>query len=269
MLFRSQYVLPEEDLEVKVSNFFSKIKEPVLANPTLKFTGDVRVSKLYPSPLPDLFRGDQLVLVGRYSDRGDSAVVLEGAVNGAHRKFTYEVNFGRSGSDHEFIPRLWATRRVGYLLDEIRLHGENTELRDEVTELARRYNIVTPYTAYLIVEDEERRHVPLTMQSLPQLYSDTLARKDAAANWGQFKGELQGIRDQGRRVKTVVENLEIHTGCQLRNMICCLFDVRQILLVRLSEAGFAPGKHHPLFQGLERRSTGRPRGWALAARGQA
>ncbi len=91
----SQYVLPEEDLEVKVSNFFSKIKEPVLANPTLKFTGDVRVTKLYPSPLPDLFRGEQLVLVGRYSGRGDSAVVLEGTVNGATRKFTYEVNFPR------------------------------------------------------------------------------------------------------------------------------------------------------------------------------
>ena len=48
----SQYVLPEEDLEVKVSNFFAKIKEPVLANPTLKFTGDIRTTKLYPSPRP-------------------------------------------------------------------------------------------------------------------------------------------------------------------------------------------------------------------------
>jgi Ca-activated chloride channel family protein len=69
----SQYVLPEEDLEVKVSSFFSRIKEPVLANPTLKFTGDIRVTKTYPSSLPDLFKGEQLVLVGRYSGKGDSA----------------------------------------------------------------------------------------------------------------------------------------------------------------------------------------------------
>lgn len=188
----SQYVLPEEDLEVKVSTFFGKIKEPVLANPTIKFTGDIRVTKLYPSPLPDLFRGDQLVLVGRYSGKGDAAVVLEGTVNGAPRKFTYEVNFPRRAEDHEFIPRLWATRRVGYLLDEIRLRGENAELRDEVTELARKYGIVTPYTAYLIVEDEARRNVPLAMQSLPQLYSDSIARKDAAANWDDFKKEKAG-----------------------------------------------------------------------------
>jgi Ca-activated chloride channel homolog len=188
----SQYILPEEDLEVKVSNFFSKIKEPVLANPTLKFTGDGRVTKLYPSPLPDLFRGDQLVLVGRYSGRGDSAVVLEGTVNGATRKFTYEVSFPREAEEHEFIPRLWATRRVGYLLDEIRLHGENGELRDEVTELARKYNIVTPYTAYLIVEDEDRRGVPVAMQSLGRLGEDQLARRKAAENWRFFRSEQSG-----------------------------------------------------------------------------
>ncbi|MCX6921612.1 MAG: VIT domain-containing protein [Verrucomicrobia bacterium] len=126
----SQYVLPEEDLEVKVSNFFSKIKEPVLANPTLKFTGDIRATRLYPSPLPDLFKGEQLVLVGRYSGKGDAAVIVEGTVNGATRKLTYEVRFPEEASANEFIPRLWATRRVGYLLDEIRLHGDNAEVRD-------------------------------------------------------------------------------------------------------------------------------------------
>lgn len=190
----SQYVLPEEDLEVKVSSFFSKIKEPVLANPTLKFTGDVRVTKLYPSPLPDVFRGDQLVLVGRFSGRGDAAVVLEGTVNGMRKKFTYEVSFPRRDDAHEFIPRLWATRRVGYLLDEIRLHGENAELKDEVTELARQYGIVTPYTAYLIVEDEDRRRVPLTLQSLPQLNTDVAARREAADNWSTFNRDKDGER---------------------------------------------------------------------------
>src|SRR6185369_6845534 len=139
------------------SSFFSKIKEPVLANPELRFSGDVRVSKLYPSPLPDLFKGEQVVLVGRYSGRGDSAAVLEGTVQGGSRKLAYDVKFPETCSENDFIPRLWATRRVGYLLDEIRLHGENGELRDEVSELARKYGIVTPYTAYMIVEDEQRR----------------------------------------------------------------------------------------------------------------
>ena len=188
----SQYVLPDEDLEVKVSNFFSKIKEPVLANPTLKFTGDIRATKLYPSPLPDLFKGEQLVLVGRYSGKGDAAVIVEGSVNGAARKFTYEVRFPDEASENEFIPRLWATRRIGYLLDEIRLHGENAELRDEVTELARKYSIVTPYTAYLILEDETQRNVPMPMRSLQGFDGDGGARREAAQAWSSFKTESSG-----------------------------------------------------------------------------
>jgi Ca-activated chloride channel family protein len=188
----SQYVLPEEDLEVKVSNFFSKIKEPVLTNPTLRFTGGIRVTKLYPSPLPDLFRGEQLVLLGRYSGKGDAAVVVEGTVNGAARKFTYEVSFADDASDSEFIPRLWATRRVGYLLDEIRLHGENGELRDEVSELARKYSIVTPYTAYLILEDESHRNVPMAMRSLQNFDGDRGARQEAEQAWSNFKEERGG-----------------------------------------------------------------------------
>jgi Ca-activated chloride channel family protein len=188
----NQYVLPEEDLEIKVSSFFSKIKDPALANPTLKFTGDVRATKLYPSPLPDLFKGEQLVVVGRYSGKGGSAVVIEGTVNGETKKFSQDVKFSGESSGNEFIPKLWATRRVGYLLDEIRLHGENAELRDEVTELARKYGIVTPYTAYLIVEDEAKRGVPLAVQTLQDLGKDKVARQAAAENWNYYRLNTDG-----------------------------------------------------------------------------
>jgi Ca-activated chloride channel family protein len=189
----SQYVLPEEDIEVKVSNFFSKINAPVLANPSLAWPAGMRVTKLYPAPLPDLFRGEQLVAVGRYSAAGAGKLRLEGAVNGERRTFTFEVSFPAEAKEHDFIPRLWATRRVGYLLDEIRLHGENQELKDEVTELARRYGVVTPYTAYLILEDEARRGVPLSLQSLPQLREDGPARQRAADSYRLLREEREGL----------------------------------------------------------------------------
>lgn len=172
----SEYVLPEEDIEVKVSSFFTKIKEPVLASPRLLFPENIRVTKLHPAPLPDLFKGEQLIVVGRYSGSGDGAVRIEGDVGGETRKFAYDVKFPGSSDEHDFIPRLWATRRVGYLLDEIRLRGESRELKDEVTELARTYGIVTPYTAYLIIEDERRRDVPMSMQTLPQMRRATIER---------------------------------------------------------------------------------------------
>jgi Ca-activated chloride channel family protein len=188
----SQYVLPEEDIEVKVSSFFSKIKEPVLASPKISFPDSVRVTKLYPSPVPDIFKGEQLVLAGRYSGKGDGAIQIEGTVNGETKKFAYDVKFPDEGNDHEFIPRLWATRRVGYLLDEIRLHSETKELKDEVVELARKYSIVTPYTAYLITEDEARRGVAQNVRTL-QFESDVKLR-EARQNYDFFMKDKGGER---------------------------------------------------------------------------
>ncbi len=183
---------PEEDIEVKVSSFFTKIKEPVLANPKITFPASIRATKLYPSPLPDIFKGEQIILAGRYSGSGSGAIEIEGTVNGEARKFAYDVKFPDEASDHEFIPRLWATRRVGYLLDEIRLRGENAELKDEVTELARKYGIVTPYTAYLILEDEKQRGVPAASLSLRELEENEPARRAAGRVYSTFNRAQDG-----------------------------------------------------------------------------
>ena len=59
----------------------------------------------------------------------------------------------RSSGGPDFIPRLWATRKVGYLLKQIRLHGESRELVDEIVDLAVRYGIMTPYTSFLVNEE--------------------------------------------------------------------------------------------------------------------
>ncbi|HUR47332.1 MAG TPA: VIT domain-containing protein [Candidatus Saccharimonadales bacterium] len=187
----SQYVLPEEDIEVKVSNFYTKIKEPVLANPQITFPRSVRVTSVYPSPLPDLFKGEQIVISGRYSGEGDGAIQIEGMVAGEKKKYAYDVKFPALANDHDFIPRLWATRRVGYLLDEIRLHGENKELKDEVTDLARKYNILTPYTAYLILEDESARGLPTALRTVPQ-EQQVYSMNELGDQYRRFRNDKDG-----------------------------------------------------------------------------
>jgi Ca-activated chloride channel family protein len=185
----NEYVLPGEDIEVKVSRYYERIATPVLTDLALDFAGEVRVSKLHPGiapgSLPDLFKGEQLVVLGAYRGGGKAALTLSGKSNGEPKSFTQEVRFAGADENEKLpgagagagvIARLWATRRVGYLLDEIRLHGDQPELRDEVVQLARRFGIVTPYTSYLIVEDEARRDVPLAMQTLSELQRDGVAR---------------------------------------------------------------------------------------------
>jgi Ca-activated chloride channel family protein len=114
----------------------------------------VHIQDTYPYPLPDLFAGTQLVIVGRYREGGPALIQLNGTVNQQETRFVYEGFFEQSGGDR-FIPRLWATRKIGYLLNQIRLHGESRELVDEIVELSIRYGIVTPYTSYLVQEEAD------------------------------------------------------------------------------------------------------------------
>ena len=180
----SRYVLPKEDLELALSTFYAKISQPVLASPRLRFQGPVRATKLAPPELPDLFKGEQVVVLGRYAGEGDAAITLSGTVNGSPRAFTWEVSFPKRATEHDFVPRLWATRRVGHLLDRIRLDGESAELRDEVVDLARRYGIVTPWTSWLVLEDEARRDVPVSVRTIQAPAGDA---RGAAAAGGMYR----------------------------------------------------------------------------------
>lgn len=193
----SAYVGDDEDIEVKVSSLYSKIREPALTDVAVTFDGkDIRTSQLYPARMPDLFKGEMLVAFGKFNGNGDGSVKITGNLNGQHREFVSDVKFADSDTTRQFIPRLWATRRVGWLLDEIRLHGESAELKDEATRLARQWGIVTPYTAYLIMEDEQKRNVPLSMQSMRQMNEDAGARGMAGVYYKSFDAEAKDDRQR-------------------------------------------------------------------------
>jgi Ca-activated chloride channel family protein len=89
---------------------------------------------------------------GRYRGEGSGPVVIEGERNGRRERFVAEASFPRVASGNEFIPRLWASRRIGDLSRQIRLEGANESLVREVRELGLRYGILTEYTSYLVQE---------------------------------------------------------------------------------------------------------------------
>lgn len=149
------YILPTEDIEIKVSDFYTKVASPILTDISLKMEG-INATDLYPKVLPDLFAGSSLGIFGRYKNSGTATVTLRGKVNGKEETFVYQLEFDRNNKKNDFIPPLWATRAVGYLLDQIRLNGENKELKDEIVRLSKKYGIITPYTTYLILEDESQ-----------------------------------------------------------------------------------------------------------------
>jgi Ca-activated chloride channel family protein len=150
----SSYVRPAEDIEVKVSNLYAKISHPVLTNLKLIAGKGAELSEIYPVHLPDLFHGSQLVVLGKYSSSGHVALTLSGEVGHDKREFVYEVKFPEKTDDaRNFVEDLWARRKIGYLLEQIRNNGEKKELVEEVVSLAKKHGIATPYTSYLVVPD--------------------------------------------------------------------------------------------------------------------
>ena len=147
------YVCENEDIEVKTSDLFGKLSRPVLTDLELSVEG-VELKSVVPARLPDLFAGGRLVVLGRYRGEGPQAIRLTGSVAGQRRQYVYEGDFAQDPvKDFDFVPSLWAERRVAMLLDEIRLNGVDDELIGEVRRLGSQYRIVTPYTSHLIVEE--------------------------------------------------------------------------------------------------------------------
>lgn len=222
----ADYVDPREDLEVKVSGFFDKVNHPVLSDVRVDM-GGVRTDLVYPRAMPDLFRGTQLVLVGRYrnpADLRDVTLRLSGHGSGV-RTYAYPgQRFPLRADENDWLPRLWATRRVGWLMEQIRANGEQRELVDEVTQLGTRYGIVTPYTSFLALEpgaEQDRsdrqppRSVPAGARGVtrqrpsngapppppPMVYTQEASGKDAVAQ-SRSSREMQDVVTLGGAVAT-------------------------------------------------------------------
>ena len=152
----STYVQPGEALDEVLSGFYERISQPVLTDLSLDF-GAMVVSDLYPQPLPDLFTNGQVLLAGRYRTGGKTTLTLQGKVGPEVLVQTFEnLEFSQDSrtadSGLAAVARIWAARKIGYLLNQIRIDGPNVETIDQIVRLSTRFGIVTPYTSYLVSE---------------------------------------------------------------------------------------------------------------------
>lgn len=197
----STYVEPGEALDESLSEFYGKISAPVLTGLQLDF-GSLHVYDIYPDPLPDIFAGSQVVVVGRYEGGGVVQVTASGMADGVETVFgNPHMEFATDSRDGNGflsgLPRLWAARKIGYLLNRERLYGSNEESIEQIIRLSLRHGIVTPYTSYLVEET-----MPLTGGGVEELANDAylrgLAEPTAAASGAaavgksEEEGELMG-----------------------------------------------------------------------------
>jgi Ca-activated chloride channel homolog len=151
----SDYVTPAQNIELVLGRFYDKIAYPVMSDLELRVDG-VDLLEVYPKRLPDLFRGGEITVFGRYSGDGAHAVRLKGKIGGREKEYVFEGHFAAKPTQRDFLSVLWAKRKVGYLWEAIQKNGFQKELHQEIVRLGKTYAIATPYTSMLVLEDEDR-----------------------------------------------------------------------------------------------------------------
>ena len=153
----SGFVPEGGNIDTVVGGFYAKIAKPVLSDLSLDFGDSITVAMQYPDVLPDLYKGSQLVLVGRYRGAGRAQAALVGTLNGRKIRIPFMAQFPAKDEESPFVARLWAQKRIDYLLAQNRLQGERSEAKDEIVALSMRYQIVTPYTSLVAVKPRDPR----------------------------------------------------------------------------------------------------------------
>ncbi len=151
------YVNPSDSIEDALTQLYGKIQNPLLTDITMEFNGIITYDSL-PKEIPNLYAGSEIVLVGKYkapntnnghNGHNNIKVNINGTrgVDKIELTYNFEVN---GGERNNFIPRIWASRQIGILMDRIKLEGENDTLIKEIKDLGLKYGIVTPYTSLLV-----------------------------------------------------------------------------------------------------------------------
>ncbi len=203
-------VLPKEDVELAVSKVFKRLQGPVMNEPAMvvrvgngaESTRAVR--DVMPPVLPDLFEGDQLVVLGRYTTEEKIKLKIEGEYRGTKRSFDVEFDPASASSRNGFVGRLWASRRIGYLVDEIRQsagsgtgpHEPAPELVKEIVDLSTRWGILTEYTSFLATEPG----APATA-AVPMLQADDYARRTLSSRAASAPRDGAGSVNQSVNTK--------------------------------------------------------------------
>ena len=147
----AEFVPPNGNVEQTVGNLARKLRAPALVDLHV-VSSPARIVSMEPLRLPDLFAGQELVVLGRYQGSGSGPLVIEGTRDGQAVRVSTPVEFAARESDHEYVSTLWAARRIGALTRTMRLEGSTPERIEEIKALALRHGIVTEYTAYLVQE---------------------------------------------------------------------------------------------------------------------
>ncbi|HSJ24155.1 MAG TPA: VIT domain-containing protein [Longimicrobiales bacterium] len=214
----TQYVSPGESVEPPVSLLAARIRYPVLTDVTLDGS-PVRLTEIYPQVLPDLFAGEDLVLFGRYAGSGTGELAVAGRREGRRERYAASVAFPARDETGEYLPRLWASRKLGDLDRRLRSAAADgasptqlDEIRGEMRELALRYGLLSDETAYLVTEPMVATSFPSVPGRLPAVREAMVVAPAVTAVSGEAAVLRAQRAQQSMDVRSLAELDAVHAA---------------------------------------------------------
>jgi Ca-activated chloride channel homolog len=212
----TDYVQPGESVERALSLLAAKIQHPVLTELELS-GGPIEIDEVYPVRIPDVFAGEELVLFGRFSGDGQSQVTVSGERLGRALEFSTESVFPDASDANDYIPRLWASRKLGHLERQVWTEGMTESLAREIRDVALRYGLPSRYTAYLVEEPNTVVAAPVDLDGRGGGFVRGLANRSSGGAGGAPAAPTSGAdavqaAESARRMRTMATTAELESA---------------------------------------------------------
>ncbi len=151
-----EYVSLTDDGSAAARRFHERVRNPLLTDVAVDF-GNLKVSDVFPSRIPDLFSAKPVVIHGRYNAAGSGVIRLTGKMSGKPFSREIRVNLPANEPAHDTLATLWARSKVEALMsrDWASHQGGSpaADVKAEITKLGIDYRLMTQYTAFVAVDE--------------------------------------------------------------------------------------------------------------------
>ncbi|MHC4251497.1 MAG: VIT domain-containing protein [Planctomycetota bacterium] len=144
------------DVFVAADAIMERVSRPVLNDVRVSFEG-FETRDCLPGRLSALPAGSSTVVVGRIKQGGAGSVTVTGRADDEEFARTYDLTLSPDEEHNRFIPRLWAKSMIDDLESGLGLTGAegDAEIARDVIDLSVRYQIMSRFTAFLVLESED------------------------------------------------------------------------------------------------------------------
>lgn len=159
-----------DEVQNKMTALFSKLDSPLLSNISVKWPDGFTVES-YPQKMPDLYRGEPLLIRARYHRSGQvdemtrsvaKVIKISGQTMGQHWLQHLELN---SNAQKKGVAALWAREKISRLLDQKVSGVTEQEIKPQVLAVALTHQLVSPYTSFVAIEKQPSRPLSTVLKT--------------------------------------------------------------------------------------------------------